>query len=66
MNPLISFSSLVFLFSFVYQTLGVEFTFELEDNAKQCFFQDIEKETRATLEFQVSCFKLFLILKNVK
>lgn len=35
----------------------VELTFELPDNAKECFFQEIEKNQTATLEFQV--IKLF-------
>ena len=35
------------------QSSGVELTFELPDNAKECFFEVIEKDTEATLEFQV-------------
>lgn len=31
----------------------VELSFELEDNAKQCFYEDVKKGTKATLEFQV-------------
>lgn len=31
-----------------------ELTFELEDNARQCFYEDIKKDTKGTLEFQVS------------
>jgi len=31
-----------------------ELTFELEDNARQCFFEDVKKGTKITLEFQVS------------
>lgn len=30
-----------------------ELTFELEDNARQCFYEDIKKDTKGTLEFQV-------------
>jgi protein ERP2 len=37
---------------------GVELTFELPDNAKECFYQDIERNTSATLEFQV-CILLY-------
>jgi len=33
--------------------LGVELTFELPDNAKECFFEDIEKGTSANVEYQV-------------
>ena len=29
---------------------AVELTFELPDNAKECFFEEIEKGTEATLE----------------
>ena len=32
---------------------AVELTFELPDNAKECFFEVIEEGTSATLEFQV-------------
>lgn len=32
---------------------GVELTFELPDNAKQCFYEDIQQNTTVTLEFQV-------------
>jgi len=34
-------------------TGGVELTFELADNAKECFYQEIEKNVSSTLEFQV-------------
>lgn len=33
---------------------AVELTFELADNAHECFYQDIDKGTSVTLEFQVS------------
>jgi len=33
--------------------LGAELTFELPDNAKQCFYEDITVGTKCTLEFQV-------------
>ena len=36
------------------QTSGVELTFELSDNARECFYEEIEKGTSVTLEFQVS------------
>jgi len=32
---------------------AVELTFELPDNAKECFFEEIQQGTDATLEFQV-------------
>lgn len=31
-----------------------ELTLELEDNARQCFYEDVKKGTKVTLEFQVS------------
>lgn len=34
-------------------TVAVELTFELADNAHECFYQDIDKGTSVTLEFQV-------------
>lgn len=53
--------SLRYLFSaFLVLVLGkstshaVELTFELADNAKECFYQDIDKDTSFTIEFQVS------------
>lgn len=30
-----------------------ELTFELEDNARQCFYEELKKDTKGTLEFQV-------------
>lgn len=32
---------------------AVELTFELPDNAKECFYQEIQKNQTANLEFQV-------------
>lgn len=34
---------------------SVELTFELPDNAKECFHEDIQKGVQTTFEFQVSC-----------
>lgn len=34
--------------------LGVELTFELPDNAKQCFHEDVRQGVKSTVEFQVS------------
>jgi len=36
---------------------SVELTFELEDNSKECFFQNITKGDPASLEYQVMLFK---------
>lgn len=38
---------------FTASVFGVELTFELPDNAKECFHEVIEKGTESTLEFQV-------------
>ncbi|XP_076761766.1 transmembrane emp24 domain-containing protein 7 [Xylocopa sonorina] len=43
----------VSLLGTILRTSGVELSFELPDNAKQCFFQEIEKNATAMLEFQV-------------
>lgn len=41
--------------------LGTELTFELPDNAKQCFYEDITTGTKCTLEFQVSRFVYYAV-----
>ncbi|XP_035728871.1 transmembrane emp24 domain-containing protein 7-like [Vespa mandarinia] len=41
------------LFHTILLTGGVELSFELSDNAKECFYQEIEKNVSSTLEFQV-------------
>ncbi|KAK7789712.1 hypothetical protein R5R35_014752 [Gryllus longicercus] len=41
------------LLACVYFADGVELTFELPDSAKECFYQEIQKNVSATLEFQV-------------
>jgi len=43
----------ILIFSFISGTLLVELTFELSDNAKECFHEEITNETKCTLEFQV-------------
>lgn len=35
-------------------TKSVELTFELPDSAVECFYQEIEKNTSAALEYQVN------------
>lgn len=35
---------------------SVELTFELPDNSKECFYQDIGKNKSAILEYQASVF----------
>jgi protein ERP2 len=49
-NHLIYFVTLTILFR---TTRGVELTFELPDNAKECFYEVIEEGKTSTVEFQV-------------
>ena len=42
------------IFSLISGVLLAELTFELSDNAKECFHEEIFNETKCTLEFQVS------------
>lgn len=44
---------LILLFGLIGASCGVELTFELPDNAKECFHEEIEKDTQVTFEFQV-------------
>lgn len=37
----------------ILNSVAVELTFELPDNAKECFYEQIAKNQTATLEFQV-------------
>lgn len=41
---------------------AVELTFELPDNAKECFHEVIEKGTESTLEFQVLISLMYISL----
>lgn len=49
--PLI-FTILVSLINGIFSK-SVELTFELPDSAVECFYQEIEKNTSAALEYQV-------------
>lgn len=49
----VNFYLITLLLGLVRLSCSVELTFELLDNAKDCFFEFIEKNTTATLEFQV-------------
>jgi len=42
-----------FLQTVILVTNAVEFTFELPDNAKECLYEEIDKGTETTLEYQV-------------
>lgn len=41
------------VFAILESAISVELTFELNDNAKDCFFEVIQKNTSCSLEFQV-------------
>ena len=45
--------------------LSGELTFELPDNARQCYYEHIDKGTESTLEFQVSSNKLKLYFNYI-
>ena len=42
---------------------ATELTFELEDNARQCFHEIVKKGTKTTLEFQVCTFRYTLVMR---
>lgn len=46
-------SALLVLFSLLSVSLAGELTFELPDNEKQCFYEDIKAGEKTTVEFQV-------------
>lgn len=37
----------------------IELTFELQDNAKDCYYEIIEKNKSTTLEYQV-CYRMYV------
>ena len=42
------------------ESYGVELTFELPDNAKECFYEVIDEGKTSTVEFQVSHLSVIL------
>lgn len=57
-NQMVSHLLLITIFAAFYvfrPALAVELTFELPDNAKQCFHEDIRQGVESTVEFQVCC-----------
>ena len=44
---------LALLYMSVWSSFAVEFTFELPDRDRQCFYEDIKQGTKGTLEYQV-------------
>lgn len=51
-NPSFIFTVLVTVINSIY-CKSVELTFELPDNAVECFYHEIEKDVSASLEYQV-------------
>ncbi|XP_021360863.1 transmembrane emp24 domain-containing protein 7-like isoform X2 [Mizuhopecten yessoensis] len=47
------FGVVTLILGLISYVLGGELTFELPDNAKQCFYEHIDKGVESTLEFQV-------------
>lgn len=52
----------LFLLYFKQTADCVELTFELPDNAKECFYEEIRKNQSAVLEFQVSRMELLCLV----
>lgn len=48
---------LILIVLFAYKVSASELTFELPDNAVQCFHEIIKKGTKATIEYQVNKLK---------
>ena len=50
------YRGLILLIYLIHDTgvFSVELTFELPDNAKECFYQQMDKGANATVEFQVN------------
>lgn len=44
---------------------GVELTFDLPDSSRECFHQEIKKNTSAVLEYQVNKFSNSLEIENI-
>lgn len=53
MNRYISLVTCLLFLSCLTYSLAVELTFELPDNARECFYEEIEAGTDFTVEFQV-------------
>lgn len=43
---------------------GTELTFELPDNDKQCFYEELYKDVKFDIDFQVSYLSTFLYFKK--
>lgn len=53
MNLLAKLTSFCIFFQLIDIINSVELTFELPDNSKECFYEEIGKNKTATLEYQV-------------
>ena len=42
------------LYMSAWSSVAVEFTFELPDRDRQCFYEEIKQGTKGTLEYQVT------------
>ena len=56
----LAFILLITLNSFINDIFCVQLTFELPDNAVQCFYERIKKDENTVLEFQVCLLLLAL------
>lgn len=45
---------ILLLYLFIASTTSIELTFELPDNAHQCFYEDIQAGIENVIEFQVN------------
>lgn len=57
MGGLCSYPILFGVVLFIYNCYATELTFELPDSARECFHEEIKKNTTVTLEFQVMHYK---------
>lgn len=58
MNSFSQIAKFLLLLSCIALSSAVELTFELPDNAKECFYEDIEAGTDFTVEFQVTIYEI--------
>jgi len=58
--------STLFMFAVWLECHGHEFTFELPDNEKMCFYEVLKKDVKSTLEFQVSYERMQGLWVNVR
>lgn len=54
-----SYLRLICLLVHVLFVFGTELTFELPDNDKQCFYEELEKGVKFDIDYQVSKLQLY-------